>query len=171
MLSTIIIYISRKTTVKCNCCRIYTFSRKFVYLPVEFIFKINEKKVSTVFKDLHFQFSWGMRERQRDQFPIYHSDIARNSILAWWLFLFLAYLKFLEPNLTTGSYCKLNYGLPTQLVYTKTDLQDSPELEKNSPYNILYDVIEGKLGEDKPGVTYVTHLTKDFLLYISEVVR
>lgn len=72
---------------------------------------------------------------------------------------------------SANSYCKLNYGLPTELTHTDADVSGTPELGKNSPFRVLYNVIEGHLGSVQPGVTYVTHLTKDFVNYLAEVVR
>lgn len=72
---------------------------------------------------------------------------------------------------SANSYCKINYGLPTELTYTDDDVSGTPELGKNSPFRVLYNVIEGHLGSVQPGVTYVTHLTKDFVNYLAEVVR
>lgn len=72
---------------------------------------------------------------------------------------------------SANSYCKLNYGLPTELTYTDDDVSGTPELGKNSSFRVLYNVIEGHLGSVQPGVTYVTHLTKNFVNYLAEVVR
>ncbi|XP_050298082.1 beta-1,4-glucuronyltransferase 1-like [Anthonomus grandis grandis] len=82
-----------------------------------------------------------------------------------------AYLRDIKINTSNEIFCKLNYGLPTQLKYTKNDLAGSPELDQDSPFQVLYDVIEGQPRQIDPGVTYATHLTKDFVMYLTEVVR
>ncbi|CAH1124149.1 unnamed protein product [Ceutorhynchus assimilis] len=81
------------------------------------------------------------------------------------------YLKEIMPTSSEDGYCKLNFRLPAQLFYSKDAISGSPEFEENSPYHTLHDVIEGRIDQDQPEVTYATHLTKEFVLYISEVVR
>ncbi|KAH1019994.1 hypothetical protein HUJ04_009728 [Dendroctonus ponderosae] len=78
--------------------------------------------------------------------------------------------KYLKPK-ASGSYCKMNFGLPTQLAYAKNNISGTPELKESSEFRILYNVIESQLGDEDPGVTYVTQLTKEFVLYLAEIVR
>lgn len=81
------------------------------------------------------------------------------------------YVKFLLPMQSKQSYCKLNYGLPSKLTYTDSDLEGTPELGLDSPFRVLYNVIQGRLEAHEAKVTYVTHLTKDFVNYLTEVIR
>lgn len=85
--------------------------------------------------------------------------------------LILEYVKFLLPMQSEQSYCKLNYGLPSKLTYTDSDLEGTPELGLDSPFRVLYNVIQGRLEAHEAKVTYVTHLTKDFVNYLTEVIR
>lgn len=82
-----------------------------------------------------------------------------------------AYIKYVHPNPSNTSYCKLNYGLPSRLIYEQSDLSGSPELGENSPFYVLYNVIEGSLADNQPGVTYATHTTENFVVYVAEIVR
>ncbi|KAK4887710.1 hypothetical protein RN001_003981 [Aquatica leii] len=64
------------------------------------------------------------------------------------------------------------YNLPEEFVYEEQDVQYSPDLGTNSPYNVLYNVIRAKQNlSNVAAVTYVTHITPDFVSYITEVVR
>ncbi|ERL92849.1 hypothetical protein D910_10156 [Dendroctonus ponderosae] len=65
----------------------------------------------------------------------------------------------------------MNFGLPTQLAYAKNNISGTPELKESSEFRILYNVIESQLGDEDPGVTYVTQLTKEFVLHLAEIVR
>lgn len=75
------------------------------------------------------------------------------------------------PMQSEQSYCNLNYGLPNKLIYTDSDLEGTPELGLDSPFRVLYNVLQGHLEAREPKVTYVTHLTKDFLDYLTETIR
>lgn len=75
------------------------------------------------------------------------------------------------PVQSEQSNCKLNYGLPNKLTYTDSNLEGTPELGLDSPFRVLYNVIQGHLEVHEPKVTYVTHLTKDFANYLTEVIR
>lgn len=85
--------------------------------------------------------------------------------------IILEYVKFLLPMQSKQSYCKLNYGLPSKLTYTDSDLEGTPELGLDSPFRVLYNVIQGRLEAHEAKVTYITHLTKDFVNYLTEVIR
>lgn len=65
----------------------------------------------------------------------------------------------------------MNFGLPSQLAYVKNNISGTPEFQERSEFRILYNVIEGQLGDEDPGITYVTQLTKEFVLYLAEIAR
>ncbi|EFA02383.1 beta-1,4-glucuronyltransferase 1 isoform X2 [Tribolium castaneum] len=79
-----------------------------------------------------------------------------------------SYLSTKTPN---ESYCNFRYGLPEELLYEESDLIVPFEEKAKSPYRILQNVIEAKLDETVPEVTYVTHSTADFINYIAEIIR
>ncbi|XP_066252850.1 beta-1,4-glucuronyltransferase 1-like [Euwallacea similis] len=82
-----------------------------------------------------------------------------------------AYLSALKPASSANGYCKLNFGLPTKLIYTKENVSGTPEMGRKSPFRVLSNVVKGRLGDAEPQVTYVTHLTKEFIFYVPEVVK
>lgn len=70
------------------------------------------------------------------------------------------------------SYCNFMYNLPEEFTYEESDLEYSPELGIRSPYRVLYNVIRSKENfSSAASVTYATHLTTEFVSYITEVVR
>lgn len=84
------------------------------------------------------------------------------------------YLKDYTPS--NESYCKFNYNLPEDFVFDENDLKSTPELGQRSSHKVLYNIIEPKqqnYNSTAPvmTVTYATHVTPDFLRYISEIVR
>ncbi|XP_066146328.1 beta-1,4-glucuronyltransferase 1-like isoform X2 [Euwallacea fornicatus] len=81
-----------------------------------------------------------------------------------------AYLSALKPAQSAKGYCHLNFALPTELIYSEKNVSGTPELGQESPFRVLYNVVEGRLGDAEPQVTYVTHLTNDFIFYLPEVV-
>ncbi|KAL3265274.1 hypothetical protein HHI36_009484 [Cryptolaemus montrouzieri] len=73
--------------------------------------------------------------------------------------------------ISNESYCNFNYGLPTKLNYTDNDLQYPPQEGINSSYRILYNAVRAEYEDVMPNITYVTHVTVDFTLFIPEIVR
>ncbi|XP_044748829.1 beta-1,4-glucuronyltransferase 1-like [Coccinella septempunctata] len=73
--------------------------------------------------------------------------------------------------ISNESYCNFNYGLPNKLNFSESDLHFPPQEGTNSSYRVLYNVVEGDVEESVPKVTYVTHVTVDFVLFIPEIVR
>ncbi|KAF2901461.1 hypothetical protein ILUMI_04725 [Ignelater luminosus] len=70
------------------------------------------------------------------------------------------------------SYCNFMYNLPEEFSYEESDLEYSPELGVRGPYRVLYNIIRAKQNSSSAApVTYATHLTPDFVSYITEVVR
>ncbi|KAK9875872.1 hypothetical protein WA026_009659 [Henosepilachna vigintioctopunctata] len=69
------------------------------------------------------------------------------------------------------SYCNFNYGLPAKINYTRNNLKYPPQEGENSSYRVLYNAVETYLDDNVPNVTYVTHVTVDFLLFIPEIAR
>lgn len=70
------------------------------------------------------------------------------------------------------SYCKFNYNLPEQFVYDDSEIKFSPESGAQGPHKVLYNVIEAKPNYNSTALlTYSTHVTPDFIRYISEIVR
>lgn len=81
-----------------------------------------------------------------------------------------SFLQNYKPK--NESYCKFNYNLPEEFLYDENELRNSPELGVHSSYKVLYNVIEVKQNYDSTALlTYATHVTPDFLRYISEIVR
>ncbi|XP_065158961.1 beta-1,4-glucuronyltransferase 1-like [Atheta coriaria] len=97
-----------------------------------------------------------------------------------------------ERRLNNESYCTFRYGLPTRFGYLPADLEGSPESNAKSSYRVLYNVLEAQqythsltgVGKDGKGgkthedvlngtdqVTYATHVTPEFVDYISEIAR
>ncbi|XP_017779879.1 PREDICTED: beta-1,4-glucuronyltransferase 1-like isoform X2 [Nicrophorus vespilloides] len=77
-----------------------------------------------------------------------------------------------EYRVSNESYCTFKYNLPDKFRYAETDLEYSPELAAKSSYRVLYNVLEAKetLNSSAP-VTYATHVTPEFINYISEIAR
>ncbi|XP_060531163.1 beta-1,4-glucuronyltransferase 1-like [Cylas formicarius] len=80
-----------------------------------------------------------------------------------------AYLRYLVPS--NASHCKFNYGLPEDFIFFDGDTYGSPELGASSPFRALYHVVESSSSPELPAVTYATHLTTNFLSYLTEVLR
>ncbi|KAF5284879.1 hypothetical protein FQA39_LY16929 [Lamprigera yunnana] len=80
---------------------------------------------------------------------------------------------FLEDyRRSNETYCNFMYNLPEKFTYEQDDVQNTPDLGVDSPYRVLYNVIKAKQNlTNIAAVTYVTHITPDFVSYISEVVR
>lgn len=80
------------------------------------------------------------------------------------------FVKKYDPN--NESYCTFNYNLPEEFVYEEYELEYSPQMEMNSPYRVLYNVVEAKENVSSlVPVTYATHATAEFVNYISEIAR
>ncbi|KAK5643990.1 hypothetical protein RI129_007835 [Pyrocoelia pectoralis] len=81
-----------------------------------------------------------------------------------------SFLEDYKPN--NESYCNFMYNLPDEFSYEEDHLEYSPELGVNGSYKVLYNVIRAKQNlSNVAAVTYVTHITPDFVSYITEVVR
>lgn len=78
--------------------------------------------------------------------------------------------KFL-PVGTNESYCDFNYNLPKDLKFLQKEVEFGPELGKSAPYRILYNVVQARMSNDVPAITYATHVTADFMNYIPELLR
>lgn len=73
--------------------------------------------------------------------------------------------------ISNESYCNFNYGLPQKLNFTEVDLHFPPQEGANSSYRVLYNVVAADYEQSVPKITYATHVTVDFVLFISEIVR
>lgn len=73
--------------------------------------------------------------------------------------------------ISNESYCNFNYGLPNKLNFSEMHLRFPPQEGLNSSYRVLHNVVAGDSDDSVPKVTYVTHITVDFVLYIPEIVR
>ncbi|KAG5880758.1 hypothetical protein JTB14_010941 [Gonioctena quinquepunctata] len=82
-----------------------------------------------------------------------------------------SFLRSSQIDPSNASYCNFHYKFPKDLEFATSDLDFGPELGKDSPYRILYNVIGAKMAHDTPAVTYATHVTADFMNYIPELVR
>nr|XP_023016097.1 beta-1,4-glucuronyltransferase 1-like [Leptinotarsa decemlineata] len=82
-----------------------------------------------------------------------------------------AFLRNARPDPSNSSYCNFHYKFPKDLDFVTSDLDFGPELGKDSPYRILYNVIGAKMAPDTPAVTYATHVTADFMNYLPELAR
>ncbi|XP_056640354.1 beta-1,4-glucuronyltransferase 1-like [Diorhabda sublineata] len=81
---------------------------------------------------------------------------------------FVKYM-YLEP--ANESYCNFNYKLLNDFTFDGEYIDYGPELGKNSPYRVIYNVISAKATTDIPKVTYATHVSADFMYYLPELVR
>lgn len=72
------------------------------------------------------------------------------------------------------SYCWFKYGTIESFDWDNVTIADSPELKKNGPYRVIYNVIESmtrKSEDSSPDVTYCTHVTPAFQCNVMEIVR
>lgn len=82
------------------------------------------------------------------------------------------YLQYVHPKPNNISYCNLlNFGFPMRLEFDNTDLDFGPERLNASPYRILYNVVQSDRRYDIPPVTYATHVTVNFINYLTELLR
>ncbi|CAG9854782.1 unnamed protein product [Phyllotreta striolata] len=81
------------------------------------------------------------------------------------------FLKFIHPDPANQSYCTFNYKFPEDLKFGSNDVDFPPELGKTSPYRVIYNVLQAKMAEGVPEVTYATHVSADFMYYLPELVR
>ncbi|GJQ65399.1 hypothetical protein Trydic_g7509 [Trypoxylus dichotomus] len=78
-----------------------------------------------------------------------------------------SFLKNRKP--ANESFCKFNYGLPGNFDVSEEKLHYTPESGEKSSYRILYNVVESSFAKLVP-LTYVTHSSPEFFIYLSEVV-
>ena len=81
------------------------------------------------------------------------------------------FLKNQSPGNTT--YCNFRLGDSVTFNYTDNDVSYSPELGEKGPYRILYSVVKGYQynNTETNSVTYVTHITLEFLFHIVEIAK
>ena len=81
------------------------------------------------------------------------------------------FLKNQSPGNTT--YCNFRLGDSVTFNYTDNDVSYSPELGEKGPYRILYSVVKGFQynNTETNSVTYVTHITLEFLFHIVEIAK
>ncbi|XP_030763588.1 beta-1,4-glucuronyltransferase 1-like [Sitophilus oryzae] len=82
-----------------------------------------------------------------------------------------SFVKYVYPFPSNDSYCRFNYALPKQFTFDKWDLTGTPEFDIDSSFVVLYNVIQSTFTDTQPFVTYATQLTRDFAVYVTEVVR
>lgn len=70
------------------------------------------------------------------------------------------------------SYCNYKYGLPNKLDLKETDIEFPPELGLDSEYRVVYNVLESSfISNLSLDVTYCTHATPEFFLYLAEILH
>lgn len=84
-------------------------------------------------------------------------------------FLIGSFLKNKSPG--NFSHCFFRFGDWESFNYTEEDVSHTPELGDKSPYRVLYGVVEGLMfnSTDADTVTYVTHITLEYLFHIVEI--
>jgi len=61
--------------------------------------------------------------------------------------------------------------VPFDLIYKSSQAFYPPELDKASPYRILYNITEAYATESVSQVTYATHMTANFAYFIPELLK
>ncbi|XP_076252520.1 beta-1,4-glucuronyltransferase 1-like isoform X2 [Rhynchophorus ferrugineus] len=82
-----------------------------------------------------------------------------------------AYVKYVHPVPSNVSYCRFNYRLPKEFTFSAEDLRGTPEYGLDSPFVVLYNVVQGTSLDDRASVTYATQLSKNFFPFLTEIVR
>lgn len=85
------------------------------------------------------------------------------------LFVPGSFLKSLKPS--NESYCSFRLGFPDFFDLSDSEIVLSPELGKQGSYRVIYNVLQGSWPKNQTNsVTYCSHLTPDFLFYLTEIV-
>lgn len=80
-----------------------------------------------------------------------------------------AFVNALKPS--NESYCSFRLGFPDFFDLSDSEIDFSPELGDKSPYRVIYNVLQGSGGKNHTNnITYCSHLTPDFLFYLTEIV-
>lgn len=82
-----------------------------------------------------------------------------------------SFLKNRSPG--NASYCNFRLGDSESFNFTESDVSFSPELGDKGPYRVLYSVVKGFQfnSSETDSITYVTHITLQFLFHIVEIAR
>lgn len=85
------------------------------------------------------------------------------------LFVPGTFLRSLKPS--NESYCSFRLGFPDFFDLSDSEIVLSPELGKQGSYRVIYNVLQGSWPTNQTNsVTYCSHLTPDFLYFLSEIV-
>jgi len=82
--------------------------------------------------------------------------------------------RYENGHLHNTSFCNFKYGTRERFDLNNATVSSSVELGPKSPYNVIYNVVEGSFqfqDEENDGVTYCTHATPTYIHHVVELAR